>query len=186
MKTLIINGSPNRKGETVGMINYVIKKLSGEYRLVNTYYSDIKPCNDCRACHKGYGCAINDEMTELYDYIKECDRIIFASPLYFSQYTGSFLSFMSRIQMLCAQRYIRHKCVNIKNKKGLVLLNGGGSTISLAGVEQCTRILMREFNCNEYKTVCYIGTDKQSAMDNSKTLAELDEGIVFLNNKYVI
>lgn len=183
MKTLIINGSPNKKGETAGMIKFVTDGLKGEYRLVNTYYANISPCNDCRACRDRYGCSIVDDMAEIYDYISECDRIIFASPLYFSQYTGSFLSFMSRMQMFCSQRYIRHKSIDIKPKRGLVLLNGGGSTISTSGVEQCTRILMREFNCSYYETVCYIGTDKKPVLEDMDTLTKLKNGVEFLNGQ---
>lgn len=180
MKTLIINGSPRPNGETVSMINYITPHLIDEYRQVNTYYADIKPCTDCRHCHSAYGCTIDDGMTELYDYIRQCDRVIFASPLYFSQYTGSFLGFMSRLQMLCAQRYIRRMECEIAPKKGLVLLNGGGSTKSLAGVEQCTRILMREFNCTDYKTICYTGSDIKPALQDRATISALDEGIKFL------
>jgi multimeric flavodoxin WrbA len=183
MKTLIVNGSPHKNGETMSMINYVKNRLEGECRLVNTYYDNIAPCIDCRECTSSYGCVIRDDMTQLYDYIIACDRVIFASPLYFSQYTGSFLGFMSRIQMLCAQRYIRHVPVEIKQKRGLVLLNGGGSTVSTAGVEQCTRILMREFNCDNYKTICYIGTDKKSVLEDEKTISALNEGIDFFNKR---
>jgi multimeric flavodoxin WrbA len=183
MKTLIINGSPNLNGDTMSMINYVTDKLTGEYKLVNTYYANIAPCNDCRVCRTERDCVINDDMTEVYRYIELCDRVILASPLYFSQYTGSFLSVMSRIQMLCSQKYIRHQPIEITPKKGLVLLCGGGSTISTAGVEQCTRIIMRELNCDSFKTVCYIGTDKMPALSDSGTVDELNKSIAFINEE---
>lgn len=47
MKTLIFNGSPRKNGDTVGLINEFIKELDGEYKIVNAYYCDIKPCIDC-------------------------------------------------------------------------------------------------------------------------------------------
>jgi multimeric flavodoxin WrbA len=180
MKTLIINGSPRLEGETMSMINYVTQRLDGEYKLVNTYYADISPCNDCRACTELAECVIKDDMSEVYDYLKICDRVILASPLYFSQYTGSFLSVMSRMQLLFSQKYIKHKPIELALKKGIVLLSGGGSTVSTVGVEQCTRIIMRELNCTEFKTICYIGTDKKAAMLDEKTVSELNLGIEFL------
>ena len=173
MKALIINGSPNKSGETVSMINYILDSYTGEYRRVDTYYAGISPCMDCRACHTQDRCIIEDDMGEIYRYIRDCDRLILASPLYFSQFTGSLLSFMSRLQLFCSQKYIRKTGVDIREKKGLILLNGGGSTINISGVEQTGRILMRELNVREYKTVCYVGTDIKPALQDEKTLREL-------------
>lgn len=183
MKTLIVNGSPRKNGETASMINFAVSLLNGEYRLVNTYYADISPCTDCRSCREGYGCAIDDEMTELYEYIIKCNNVIFASPLYFSQYTGTFLSFMSRLQMLCTQKYISRQLVDIVPKKGLVLLNGGGSTVNTLGAEQTTRILMKEFNCKDYKIVCFKGSDRGHAMDDKRIISDIKAGVDILNNK---
>ncbi len=181
MKALIINGSPNKNGETVSMINYILSKYSGEYKIVNTYYVSVSPCTDCRACSTEDKCAIDDDMTEIYEYMRICDRIIFASPLYFSQFTGSFLSLMSRIQLFCSRKYIRNMDNNLKEKKGLILLNGGGSTVNTTGVEQCGRILMKEMNVSEYKTVCYVGTDKRSVLEDKKTVDELEKAANFFN-----
>ncbi len=182
MKTLIINGSPNKHGETVSMIEYITKKIKGEYRVINTYYVNVSPCNDCGYCHTNDSCSIKDDMTELYAYIGECDNIILASPLYFSQFSGSFLSFMSRIQLFSVQKYIRGLDTSIMPKKGAVLLNGGGSTIDKSGVMQTSRILMGELNCKSFKTVCYVGTDKKSVTKDKFTLDEMDKVIDFLNN----
>lgn len=98
MKTLIFNGSPRKNGDTMGLINEFIKELDGEYKIVNAYYCDIKPCIDCRYCWKNDGCCQQDEMQEVYKYIEECDNILIASPIYFSELTGPLLSVMSRLQ----------------------------------------------------------------------------------------
>lgn len=179
MKTLIINGSPNKNGETVNMINYILNRYNGEYKQVDTYYANVSPCTDCRVCHSSDRCAIEDDMTEIYQYMIACDRLILASPLYFSQFTGSFLSLMSRIQLFCSQKYIRNIEINIKEKKGLVLLNGGGSTINTSGVEQTSRILMKELNVREYRTVCYIGTDKRPVLEDDNVVCNLDKAVSF-------
>ena len=41
MKTLILNGSPRKNGDTVSLINKLTEQLDGEYKIVNAYYSDI-------------------------------------------------------------------------------------------------------------------------------------------------
>ena len=88
MKTLILNGSPRVHGDTVSLINELTKSLDGEYRIVDAYRSNISPCLDCRFCWENSGCAIKDEMQEIYSYIEDCDNIVIASPIYFSELTG--------------------------------------------------------------------------------------------------
>ena len=181
MKTLIINGSPHKNGETVKMINFIKERLDGQVICLNTYFENISPCVDCGFCHKEDRCAIDDKMTELYPHIESCDRLVLASPLYFSQLTGVMLGVLSRIQVFSAQKYIRHKTPNLKPKKGIVLLNGGGSTKNTAGVDQCVRIIMRELNVTDFKTVFYSGTDKKPVMEDAKTVDEMETAVKFLN-----
>ncbi len=83
MKTLILNGSPRKNGDTASLIERTTEKIVGEYRIVDAYRCNISPCLDCRYCWENSGCVINDEMQEIYKYIKECDNIMIASPLYF-------------------------------------------------------------------------------------------------------
>ena len=71
MKTLILNGSPRPMGDTVQLINKITEKLAGEYQIVDAYRCHISPCVDCRYCWKKTGCAIQDEMQAVYDYIQD-------------------------------------------------------------------------------------------------------------------
>lgn len=92
MKTLIINGSPRVNGDTNSLINIVKERIAGEYKIVDAYRCNISPCLDCRFCRENSGCAIQDEMQEVYEYINDCDNILIASPIYFSELTGKVLS----------------------------------------------------------------------------------------------
>lgn len=98
MKTLILNGSPRILGDTTSLIEKVTEKIVGEYRIVDAYRCNISPCIDCRFCWEKQGCAINDEMQEIYVYIQDCDNILIASPIYFSELTGKLLDVGSQIQ----------------------------------------------------------------------------------------
>ena len=80
MKTLILNGSPRVNGDTASLIRTVTEGLLGEHKVLDTYRCDISPCVDCRYCREHPGCAIQDEMQEIYDYIQQCDNILIASP----------------------------------------------------------------------------------------------------------
>ncbi len=126
MKTLILNGSPRRNGDTVSLINELTEQLNGEYKIVDAYYSDISACVDCRYCWNNDGCSINDEMIEIYDYIVDCDNVVIASPIYFSQPTGKLLDVCSRFQTYFAAKHFRNQTPFINPKKGAVILVGGG------------------------------------------------------------
>lgn len=126
MKTLILNGSPRKEGDTVRLINKIIENLNGEYKIINAYDCGIQPCIDCRYCWKNTGCCVNDGMQEIYEYIQECDNVLIASPIYFSELTGSLLNIGSRLQTYFCASFFRKEKPILKNKKGAVILVGGG------------------------------------------------------------
>lgn len=92
MKTLILNGSPRKNGDTAQLLELAKAQLQGTYHVVSAYTADIHPCIDCRHCQKQFGCIFADEMETVYTYLKDCDRILLASPIYFSELTGSLLA----------------------------------------------------------------------------------------------
>ncbi len=119
MKTLILNGSPRITGDTSQLIEKVTEKLWGEYRIVDAYRCNISPCIDCRYCWGKRGCAINDEMQEIYGYIQDCDNVLIASPIYFSELTGKLLDVGSRLQTYWCARYFRKEEPVMKKKAQL-------------------------------------------------------------------
>jgi len=127
MKTLIINGSPRKNGATSALANALAKKLQGEVRIVETHYANISPCVDCRHCWDNDGCIINDNMQDLYEYIKAADNIIIASPIYFAEITGSLLQWASRLQYFwVAKNFRKQDLLSGKKIKGAVILADGG------------------------------------------------------------
>ena len=94
--------------------------------VVDAYRCNISPCVDCRYCKEHSGCAIQDGMQEVYPYIQECDNIVIASPIYFSEVTGKVLDVCSRLQTWFCARFYRGETPVPKPKKGAVILVGGG------------------------------------------------------------
>lgn len=170
MKTLIFNGSPRQKGDTVGLMEKVTEKIEGEYKIVNAYRCHISPCLDCRYCWENKGCAIKDEMTEVYQYIQECDNILIASPIYFSELTGKLLDVGSRLQTYFCARYFRKEEPVPKPKKGAVLLVGGGDgRMEKAYGTACA--LLRQMNCRDIHEVVYShNTNERPAAHDEKAL----------------
>ena len=107
MKTLILNGSPRTNGDTSSLIDIFTEKIGSEYKIVDAYRCNISPCIDCRYCWENSGCVIDDEMQDVYKYIQDCDNILIASPLYFSELTGKLLDVGSRLQTYFCARFFR-------------------------------------------------------------------------------
>ena len=182
MKTLILNGSPRRNGDTVSLINKLTEQLNDEYKIVNAYYSNISACVDCRYCWNKDGCSINDEMTEIYDYIVDCDNVVIASPIYFSQPTGKLLDVCSRFQTYFAAKYFRNQPLSIKPKKGAIILVGGGDgNPEDAYKTACT--ILRHINVTEiYPLAGSFNTNELPAIEDQNAVEEILNIVSYLNN----
>lgn len=181
LKTLIINGSPRKNGDTAALINTFRENLNSQYKIINSYYCNISPCVDCRFCRINKGCAIDDEMTELYRYIEECDNVLIASPIYFSELTGRVLDIGSRLQTYFSMSRFRKEQPPIKPKKGAVILAGGGSGNPLTAYETAKRLLGMMNACDVFPLVCSFNTDNTPSSQDKKTLEKVKKAADFFN-----
>lgn len=183
MKTLILNGSPRINGDTESLIRVLTDNITGEYKLVSAYRCNVSPCVDCRYCWENSGCAIDDEMQEIYNYIQECDNILIASPIYFSELTGKLLDVGSRLQMYFSAGFFRKEECILKAKKGAVILVGGGDgKMEKAYETACT--LLRHMNCYDiHSMVSYHNTNVCPAIEDKKTMKGIQDIISFFENK---
>ena len=181
MKTLIINGSPRPDGDSVSLIHRLEAGLAGERRALNAYRCNISPCVDCRYCRNHSGCAIQDEMQEIYPYIQACDNIVVASPIYFSEVTGKVLDVCSRLQTFFCARFDRGETPAAKAKKGAVILVGGGDGApDRAYGTACT--LLHQMNCRDiHPLVCSHDTDHRPAIEDGQALAGVESIVRFFN-----
>ncbi len=126
MKVLILNGSPRPNGDTAYILGALKSKFpyGTEFESLNTYAANIHPCNDCRYCWEKEGCCIKDEMEILRkdDY----DVLIIASPLYMSFVTPPLFSVISRLNFIWSNHYFLKISKEMKAKKGILILTGGG------------------------------------------------------------
>ena len=181
MKTLILNGSPRKNGDTVSFINKLTEQLNGEYKIVDAYYSDISACVDCCYCWNKDGCSINDEMTEIYDYIADCDNVVIASPIYFSQPTGKLLDICSRFQRYFAAKHFRNQTPSIKPKKGAVILVGGGDG-NPDDAYKTACIILHHINVTEiYPLVGSFNTNELSLMTDKNAFKNIFKVSNYLN-----
>ena len=182
MKTLIFNGSPRANGNTALLVEKLVNALNGENNIVNAYRCNISPCIDCRFCWENDGCAIHDEMQEVYSYIQKCDNIVIASPIYFSELTGRLLDVGSRLQRYFCARFFRNETPIPKSKKGAVILVGGGDGhIEKPYETACT--LLHHMNCYNIHDVVYShNTNERPAVQDEKVLCGINSIVQFFSS----
>lgn len=99
-KVIAFMGSPRKKGNTAAIVAEILKgaaSAGAETKTFNLTEMDIKPCRACYYCRKHEGCAIKDDMQQIYDSLKEADAVIFGSPVYMFQVTGQVKQMMDRL-----------------------------------------------------------------------------------------
>lgn len=182
MKTLILNGSPRKDGDTVSLIKQMQNYLNGEVNILNSYYDKINPCIDCRFCLTNDGCIHHDVLQDIINDLDSYDNIIIASPLYFSELTGSLLNICSRFQQLFVAKYFRGVKTITTPKKGVLILTGGGNG-GAKTAEKTAKILLKELNAEYIGTVLSHNTDKLCAKDDKVALDKAKEIALELNKK---
>lgn len=183
MKTLIFNGSPRINGDTESLLKVVTENVAGEYKVVNAYRCQISACIDCRYCWKNPGCAIQDEMQEVYNYIQECDNILIASPIYFSEITGKMLDVGSRLQTYFCARFFRQEVPIAKEKRGAVILVGGGDGhVEKAYETACT--LLHHMNCKQiHPVISSHNTNNRPAIEDEEAVARVRSILEFFGEE---
>ena len=180
-KTLILNGSPRKQGDTAALLRALTESLEGECRVVDCYRADISPCVDCRACRREKRCVLRDEMQEIYPYIETCDSVVVASPIYYAELTGKLLDVASRFQVYYSARAFRNEDPGIRPKKGGVILAGGGDGDPKRPYATA-KILLRQLNVREiFPLVCSHGTNDLPAGEDGEALRAASRLAGFLN-----
>ncbi len=101
MKIAILNGSP-RKKNTAAMVDAFAEgaKAAGhEVEILHVGKMKINGCLACEYCHgKGEGkCIQKDDMEKVIPACRECDMIVFASPLYYATLTSQLEAAIQRM-----------------------------------------------------------------------------------------
>ncbi len=104
-KLLVILGSPRKKGNSSALAARISRGAESAGAEVETLFlQDLKisPCRGCDTCKKNdsKGCAINDDMQEIYEKLITADAWVIASPVYWFTMSAQTKVFMDRCYAL--------------------------------------------------------------------------------------
>ena len=180
MKTLIINGSPRKTGDTAFLLSELKRHINHEIVEISAYYSNIKPCIDCRACTKEKGCKTDDEMRLIY--ADDFDNVVVASPLYISNLTPPLISLASRFQAYyCAKRFLKDE-FRLKQKKAALILVGGGDGNPSEAIK-LSQWIFKKLNADgfEKNIVFSLKTDDIPSSEDKEAIKKVIEIALYLN-----
>lgn len=175
MKTLILTGSPRRKGHTAEMTAYLAERLNGEVEILSVdNRKDIMPCRDCRYCFTHGACCIQDPMQEIYQKLDEADRIVFSAPVYFYNIPGSMKAVLDRLQVYWAAAVRGDKIPSVK-KGGIVLVGGAPeSPKQFAGAIQTLQYMLDDLGAECVEVVTMGGSDKKGLTERPDVREKLE------------
>jgi len=99
MKILGISCSPREQGNTVALLEEVLRGSAREGARTELYRvsgKTIEPCRGCRACWETGECPIEDDMQDLGNRMIDADGIVFGTPIYFYNMTAQAKAILDR------------------------------------------------------------------------------------------
>ena len=133
MKTVMICGSRNPKGQTARAANAILEGVTKAGGGVERVFLPALQLERCRQCNDdGWGrcrqegqCVIDDDFAGIVRTITDADAVVVATPVYYSDLSESLRAFTDRLRRICT-----HKAgsgpVSGKPVAGVCVAGGGG------------------------------------------------------------
>ena len=100
MKVVLVNGSPNKGGNTYLALKEVSKALEKNGVETEIFWIGNKPISGCIGCGKCIGkgkCVFDDVVNEFIDKYMDADGFIFGAPVHYASINGAMACFMDRL-----------------------------------------------------------------------------------------
>ena len=114
MKILMLNGSPNKGGNTahaLGVMEEIFRAEGAEVEIVQVGSSAVRGCIGCFKCREdgANGCIFADDLyNALLEKLQHANGIIVGSPVYYAGPPGQLCSILDRV-CFSAAKYLKHK-----------------------------------------------------------------------------
>jgi len=176
VKVFAFNGSP-RKGGNIDLLlaeaERAVKTAGGadyahhEWTRFDLNSMNIRPCQDCGGCEKTGECVIKDDMVQIREAIRDADRIVLASPVFFFGLSAQTKAMIDRCQSFWCEKYLLKRPIpeGPSGRKGLLILVGGmKKEIGIQCSETTARAFFRTISIPEHETLGFLDVDEKGAI----------------------
>jgi multimeric flavodoxin WrbA len=176
MLVIAFMGSPRKDGNTSLLLQEAIRgiKESGhEVKNFNLALMKIRPCQNCGGCDKTGVCIIEgDAMGGIYTALREANRIILASPIFFAGLSAQSKAMVDRCQAFWCEKYLLNKPLpeGPEGRKGLFITVGGmktGKGVECGGATAMA--FFRTLSVPVHASLGYRGVDAKGAIREHPT-----------------
>ena len=126
MNLLALTGSPRKNSFSTKLhkefLNPFIEN-GFHVNIINAFEAGVNFCTACGRCSVEPECIYNDDMSRIYNLIRDADFISISSPLYFSSFPAPLKSIIDRCQLLWEES--RRTGIKVKAKKGFFFCTAG-------------------------------------------------------------
>lgn len=176
MRVIAFLGSPRKDGNTTILLDEALRGVgeSGHgAQVFKLAQMKIRGCLNCGGCEESGECVIEgDEMPKVYAAIREADRIILASPIFFSGIPAQAKAMIDRCQALWCEKYLlkREIAAGPAGRKGLFLTVGGMKMVKHADCANSTvTAFFRSISVPEHAFLPFRGVDAKGAIRRHPT-----------------
>jgi multimeric flavodoxin WrbA len=175
MKVVAFQGSPRVGGNSEILLHEALAPVYAaghEVRIFSPNRMSIKPCQNCGGCEETGVCVIKDEMGEVYEAVRNSERIVVASPIFFFALSAQIKIIIDRFQCLWCEKYLLKKLVpeGPEGRKGLLLLVGGmKKDVGVQCGEATAKAFFRTISVPEHETLSFLEIDQKGAIRNHPT-----------------
>jgi multimeric flavodoxin WrbA len=175
MKVIAFLGSPRVGGNTEILLNEALKPIKEQGHEATVFRPsemNIAPCINCGGCDNSGVCVFDDDMEDVYRMIREGDRFIVASPIFFFGLTAQIKALIDRCQALWCEKYLLNRPLPVGplGRKGLLLLVGGmKKEKGFVSSEATATAFLRTISVPEHQTLAYPGVDAKGAINQHPT-----------------
>jgi len=153
-KVLLINGSPNEKGNTHQALSEAAVTLNQQGIETEIVWIGTKPVRGCIACGtcaaKGNGhCVFNDDIcNQVIDKLNVADGLIVGSPVYYGTPTGNILNLIHRMLFAGAQ-------VQGKPAAAVAVCRRGGASAAFQTLQMPFQMVNMPLVTSQYWNIAY-------------------------------
>jgi len=130
MRVTAILGSARADGSSALLLEAAVEAAREGGHEATRYHPAamrIAPCRSCGGCRADGRCVVDDDMTAVGASLSRCDRIVVATPVYFSGMPSQLKALVDRCQPFWSEKYLHGRPVPAgpHGRKGLLVVVGG-------------------------------------------------------------
>ncbi len=179
MKVIAFHASPRVGGNTDLLLAETLRAVDPAFHTVRLFRLDsmnLRPCRNCGGCEGTGVCVAKDDMAEIYESIREADRIVLASPIFFFGLSAQAKIMIDRCQAFWCEKYLLKRQIagGPYGRKGLLLLVGGmKKDVGAQCANTMATAFFRSISVPEHAVLSYLGVDAKGAiLDHPTAMAD--------------